>query len=602
MCGIFGFSLDRKLNDLDIKVGIDALKSLKHRGPDDSGYWVDYDNGIFLGHTRLRIIDLSKKNSQPMILNGDVLVYNGEIYNFLSLKQELKGMGERFFTSGDTEVVIKSLRIWGKSALEKFDGMFAFAYYHEGKIIFGTDPFGEKPLYIYETKEGIYFSSEIIAFTDNLNIEKELTQSDIELFVGLGFLPEDRTGFKNVKKLGPATYAEYNISTKHLNKEKYWEYDTYINKNDTKDIINVDDLKTIHNVLISSVESRIISDVPLGIFLSSGVDSLLIASVVKKELNKDILSLTVKFSNDEVIDESNDAKRAAEFLSLNHIILEQQENSLSIDDLDFLFSSYGELNDNLTVISANIISRAASEYIKVALTGTGGDELFYGYNKYKTLSKISQIKSTHDYFKGSSHWFHKVHRFIPNNKFTKTLFYKMLDPSLAYLYVKNSIGFNYLKELPALKDFIQSFSKYHDSDLLETGRMFDICHTLPNSYIPYMERGSMRASIEVRAPFLNKKLFELTKQYSSVAFCKNGQKWVLKSLLEKYLPKSIVYTSKRGFTNPRKSFIQNCFSPIEIANIVSRFQIPEFSKRKIKSSNVTDIILRYGLVSKFLDF
>jgi len=601
MCGIFGFSLNRELTDNDIQLAKDCIRSLHHRGPDGNGIWCDREKGILLGHTRLSIIDLSDDNSQPMIREPYSFVYNGELYNYIELKEELQRQGEAFTTTGDTEVFLKSFVRWGKAALDRFDGMFAFALYDGETIHLGTDPFGEKPLYIMRTEEGIYFSSEITPFAKNFALEKYLSKADVEIFIGLGFLPEPSTGFKNIEKVGPASYLT--IRNNKLSKQKYWlPYEK--NGGGEKSEITNSDIDEFHHELIKSVASRTLADVPVGVFLSSGVDSLLVASIIKKELQQDLLALTVKFRGGEVADESEAAQKAAEFLDLNHLIIKGNLSEKTGDVADVL-SLHGELNDNLTILASYAMAMEGSKHVKVAITGTGGDELFYGYRKYLTQYRIDRLMNR-------SHRYRKAYRFlfenvVPNRlqKQKYLLDLKMLGvgtetPHLTYLCSKNTLGFGYLSGLEKLVAFLENKITNNGRCALAIGRMFDTCQTLPYSYIPNMEKGSMRASLEVRTPFLNRKLFELTQRFHAHAFMRHGNKWVSRKILGRYLPKHLFDYPKRGFIQPRNEFLNNMISRADLKRLLIQNNI----EAKVLDSNINnwiDLKLRVAMLDYFLN-
>ena len=564
MCGIFAFSLNRKLNSEDIKIGKEGLNLLKHRGPDDSNYWIQKQKGIFIGHNRLKIIDLSNKNSQPFKYKKSILSYNGEIYNFNNIKKDLISAGEKFDTKGDTEVLSRYLYLYGANGINNLDGMFAFVFYYKNKILLSNDPFGEKPLYILTRGNDFYFSSELTPLIKIFNLKLDVSQLEYELFMGLGYLPAHYTGYKNIVKLGPANYSEIDLKNRKLDICKYWEPNE-VDKNDLKNIIEPNDIKEFKYQIIDSINSRLVSDVPIGVFLSSGIDSLLLTSLIKKELNKDILSLTVKFNSNDINDESVLAKKATNYLDVDHIIIDSEKNRIE-NELLFTKDIYGELNDNITVISSYLMSIYAKKYISVALNGTGGDELFFGYNKYSGLNTIYQLKNNLDSLNNILKLFPEYFLKKLPVKFQRFVKYLKVSNQDSFLLIKNYNGFEYLKQFDLLFKFLQkNISK---NDIIFAGREFDINYSLPNTYIPYMERGSMKASLEVRSPYLNKSLYNFTNKFSSSALIAKGQKWVLKSILNQYLPSKYFNFPKVGFVNPRKEFIQRNFNETQISNFL----------------------------------
>ncbi len=205
MCGIFGFYLSRKLIDNDIRVGLEGLNVLNHRGPDDSGFWCDKEKGIFLGHNRLSIIDTSNKNSQPMKYSDTIISYNGEIYNFLDIKRKFKNDFSSFSTTGDTEVLLKLWKLKGLKSFDELDGMFAFAIFQNNNLFLSVDFFGEKPLFYYISKDGIYFSSEANPLIKLLNLKIINDKRNNLEFSLFGYINSPNTGYKNLYKVEPST-------------------------------------------------------------------------------------------------------------------------------------------------------------------------------------------------------------------------------------------------------------------------------------------------------------------------------------------------------------------------------------------------------------
>ena len=557
MCAIFGFYLNRELNINDINLGKKALKMLEHRGPDDSGVWFNKKEGIFFGHNRLSIIDTSSLNKQPMSYNGTTLIFNGEIYNFEEIKKKYKNKFPKFKTRGDTEVLLKSFHYNEKKTFDYLDGMFAFACFKDKKLFLAVDHFGEKPIYYAKLQEGIYFSSEPKPLIELLKLSPDEDEKLKMEFMLFGYINSPNTIYQNLFKLEPAHYIECIKQDKEirLNKKKYWEAKRRSFNSGSIQPIGKDKIQNIKDILLNSIKSRMISDVPIGLFMSSGIDSVLIASLIKKELNQSIDAYTVKFDSAKVHDEAPYAKKIAKFLGLNHITISSNyKKNYNLDSLLKLYSL--DPNDNLTIFSVFAMSLLAKKNIKVALCGIGSDEIFLGYNRYKFFYKhINLIKKSRN--------FSSIINLIDNlskKKFKKihTLNKNFLQVNNKNIYL-NHVNRNQLQLYE--EDLITSISdKYFSGDLdnfLEEMIDFDLKYKMPNSYIPPIDLGSMKAGLEVRSPFLNKNLYEyITENIDQRSLLEFGSKNILKTILKEYLPEKYINLPKRGFVFPVNELVK----------------------------------------------
>ena len=526
------------------------MAALHHRGPDHSSYWVDTDKGVFLGHTRLSIIDLSELSNQPMVRNGAVLAYNGEIYNYKELAEELSAQGVALTTTGDAEVLLQAWHSWGGACVDRFDGMFAFALYDGTKVHLFTDPFGEKPMYWAEAAGGVYFASEPGPLVELLNLRADFSAEEITLFLSLGFLPGVSTGYEGLKRMPPATLLTVSPDGE-TRMETYWSApEPEVSTGPVKEL-SEKDLDFVTEALVDSLRVRLRSDVPLGIFLSSGVDSSLVAALAAKELNQDTLAFTVKFPARQVADESERAAAIARFLGLPHEVVDSLGDPEGTDPY-LMFDLYGEANDNLTVIPAYQMSLTASSTLKVALSGLGGDEVFYGYNKYQFLYRVRSWLAMNEKVRrlmSAAYRDFLPRRWIP--------FRDLLSASTAcrFIAAKNLPVWRWLSGLPHVEDSARALFPDNGIPVELYGRHFDLTHTLPLSYIPAMERASMRASLEVRTPYLNRRLLEVISGFDQRALLAFGQKSVLRRILGRYLPKELYDAPKIGFNYPPGEFL-----------------------------------------------
>lgn len=586
MCGIFGFWLNRKLDDDDIRKGDLITKTLEHRGPDSQKNWYDKDKGIYFGFRRLAIIDLSENSNQPIVRGNTSLIFNGEIYNFKDLKNYLLTKKYSFQSTGDGEVL---LNIWKEleiESLKKIDGMYAFAIYHNQKLNLVTDNFGEKPLFYLINNEGLYFSSEIKQLLSISNCKLDVTNKFYSNFIKYGYDVNFNTGYNNIKLIPPATVLEFN-NPKKLKEIKYWKLEKIKQKELRKNFYS-NDYKKLKSLLIESINLRLISDVPIGLFLSSGIDSSLIASIVKKELNYDLDTYTVSFSEN---DESYLAAKIAKYLKLKHnVINTKSDNFYTIQNL---LSVFDFPNDNLTSLSIYLMSNSVKKKIKVALNGLGGDEAFFGYNKYKFVNSNQLINRIPKYFKNFI-LFTRMNYLFNSKKVNNFFKYLSYDNERKYLFINNRLSSELYKknidnnELYEFKD-----------DFLKSIINFEKNITLPMSYALANDLGSMRASIETRSPFLSKKLFEFTNQFDLSCFFKNGNKTPLRDLLKDYLPENLINQSKKGFNVPNKNFSlsDNDFFNKLINNTDYDFK-NDLSIYSVKDKN--RISLRFKIIDEFI--
>jgi len=559
MCGIFGFLLNKNLTQDNINTGVSSLKKLAHRGPDHLNYWFNKEEGIFLGHTRLSIIDLSDASNQPFVENRRATVFNGEIYNFLELRKRLEKVGYSFKTKGDTEVLHKLLDYQFEKYLEEIDGMFAFASYRSHTLTLANDIFGEKPLYYIENNDGFYFSSEIrplisflnIGFSDDFSLKKN--------FLSLGYLPNYETFYKGIKYLAPGS-----LVTKIYGRKA--QYSTYWSKPNTFfakgkiEKFSKNEIENVEEILTESIKNRLRSDVPVGLFLSSGIDSSLIAAIAKRNLNSDILTMTVAYNNELIHNESATAKKIASSLDLDHIVIDSEINKEQYT-LSNLFNLYGEPNDNLTIFSGEQIAYEGRKFFKVALCGSGGDEIFKGYGKHKflyTYDKFFVNKYLKNGLNGLNKFLGKKITRISNasNLFNTLKWQSILAlKNMPYCFDKN-LSDDFISDLSFIswKENQSCLSNFID---------FDLNLNLPLSIIPALERSSMNHALELRAPFLNKRLLEFVSDLDNRKFLKFDSKSILISILEKYIPSNLISKKKLGFSFPNKYFLDTNRSFIE---------------------------------------
>jgi len=558
VCGIAGIaSFSEAVNASELEFMRDALS---HRGPDGNGLWIDDSQQIGLVHTRLSIIDLSQNASQPMLSPDQSLAisYNGEIYNYLDLKdQYLQKFQYPFKSNGDTEFLIQAFSIFHfKDLLSKLDGMFAIALLNRktNKLYLARDRFGEKPLYYFWDNKNFIFASEISALSKARGFKKVLCPEAMESFLKYGYMPSDLNIFENTFQVKPGEVVELDLNDRQITKDRYWDPLSEIQTSLSAEKQTLDSSKSIETILEESVKSRLISDVPIGCFLSSGTDSSLIASLASKFSEKKIDTFTIGFKEKEW-DESKNARKISAHIGSNH-------NELIIDSKNILDSVVETINlydqpfGDSSSIPTNILSGFASKKVKVALSGDGGDELFSGYARYGLTKMISDIPFPIRVLASKT-----INSFssLGINKLNLDKLYKLSkilnEKELESIY--DEVLANPTKINPTNHVSHRINLKLTPLDIQKKlgsrgyMQLVDIYNYLPNDILVKVDRSSMNHSLETRAPFLNPALFN--KCFAGLQD-KNKKdfenKAVLKKILEQYIPKELIYTSKKGFSIP----------------------------------------------------
>ena len=397
MCGITGYCTFSNNNSYEqLESIINKMSdSLSSRGPDDKGFWIDSNKGIALGHRRLSILDLSSSGRQPMVSNNQryIISFNGEIYNFKDLKTILIKKGYNFKSNTDTEVMLMSFEEWGiKDSLQRFDGMFAFVVWDRNKNEFwlARDKIGEKPLYYGFQNQKFFFGSELKSIHSNSFFKPVVDKDALSMFLKYSYVPSPLSIYKGIKKLQPGHYVNLKDPFKIPNPKPFWDIIeiTKACSNNIYDGIENDAIDHLESILKKSIESRMVSDVSIGAFLSGGIDSSTIVSIMQKVSNKPINTFTIGFK-DQKYNEALKAKKIANHLKTNHTELYVSNNDL-LNVIPDLSNIYDEPFADSSQIPTTLISGLAKKNVTVALTGDGGDELFGGYNRYFSHKNIGQ--------------------------------------------------------------------------------------------------------------------------------------------------------------------------------------------------------------------
>lgn len=558
MCGILGVF---KKNGIDINLFTKQIDSIYHRGPNDSGFWINDDYKLGLGSRRLSIQDISNNGHMPMLSNDGnfIIVFNGELYNQIEIKSDLLKLGYSFKSMSDTEVALYAYVEWGEKCLNKFNGMFSIGIFDKKKneIFLARDRSGEKPLYYWDHNWGFTFSSELKQLLCDHELPRNLNLVALNQFLEDGFTKGEETFVDGVFKLPAAHYLFYNLNNNTKSIIRYWEVPRFNNNNYCKS----DLIENLDVLLSASVKRQMISDVPLGVLLSGGVDSSLITTYAAEFSSTKLKTFHISFDGFKRYDESQFAKKVADYYNTEHHDLSGSD--MNFDLIDEILNYYDEPLGDSSMLPTFLVSRLTKNYVTVALGGDGGDELFGGYTSYRdiiqqdeVLKKIpSSIKYIASNFGNLLPVGLKGKNFLTNlngtqyQRFTKN---RLFDTGTIKNVLSNEIYFQLrdIKSKPILED---------TGDLIYDITKYDFQNYLAEDILVKVDRASMASSLEMRAPWLDKDLIEFafSSVPSSFKSTKNELKILPKELLKKRLPISLELNRKQGFSIPLNDWIAN---------------------------------------------
>ena len=554
MCGICGYSSNKSLGKQLLKKMNDTIA---YRGPNDEGYYIDNVEGreIGLAHRRLSILDLSALGKQPMISDDEniVVVFNGEIYNFLEIKEELIRKGYIFNSTTDTEVIVNGYKEYGIDVIKKFNGMFAIAILdlRDKSLYLIRDHIGIKPLYYYYDKDNFIFGSELKPLMAYPEFKKEIDMNSLDTYLYHGYITGEKSIFKNTFKLLPGHYLK--LKNNKIDIKEYWSIEENFKNREIKNFSEIEWKKKIKEHLEKSIKDRMISDVPIGAFLSGGIDSSLVVSVMQSLSKEPIKTFTIGFKDAEY-NEAQYAKKIAEYLGTDHTeyYLESNEVKKYIEDIPLY---YDEPFADSSQLPTMLVSKLAKDKVTVTLSGDGGDELFCGYSKYqkyKIFKKYQKISKILDKF------FKEIIKNL-NSKYTYSLYFNEDNNLINYGYL------NYLNYESILKKQSKHYNEKRyfklnnlTNNIQEKAMLRDMITYLPDDILTKVDRASMAFSLESRAPFIDDyKFIELSFKIKHDLKYKAGiKKYILKELLYEYLPKELVDRPKQGFCIPMNKWLK----------------------------------------------
>ena len=542
MCGIFGV-INKNAVAIDKDLVSKALSTLSHRGPDDEGVYFNSINSVALGHRRLSIIDVSPAGRQPLSNEDESiwLVLNGEIYNYESLTMDLKKRGHTFKSNSDTEVIIHLYEERGISCVSSLRGMFSFALWDSKKnqLFLVKDRVGKKPLFYFDNSKALVFSSELKSILLYNKNTASLNYNGLLQYLNYFYIAAPQTAFNEIKKLIPGHILS--IKNGELKIERYWTPD-YNNK------INIDFTeakKRVRELVIEAVKLRMISDVPVGAFISGGLDSSIVTGIMSSISSKPIKTFSVGFKNKEL----NELPYSR--IIANHYRCDHHElvlNADCIEALPRLIENFGEPHADSSALATYCLSSLAKKYISVTLIGEGSDELFAGYKRYAFYRVLRRIQFLPDWFKTIFHlnlkprykkWIGVFPEPVKSNLFQAT-------------FLERCLGEDVDAELFKIMDYADRF-KGVDSALYT-----DLNYFLPYDLLIKVDVATMSNGVEARAPYLDQQIIEFTGSLPE-NWKLHGRtfKYILKEAFKDLLPQKIMEREKTGFIVPVNHWFRN---------------------------------------------
>ena len=578
MCGFAGlWDLKKRYQSQELITTVKKMcETLKSRGPDDNDIWLDKKNNFCFAHRRLSIIETSNLGRQPMISRNKrfVIAYNGEIYNYQEIKGELSGLGATFRGNCDTEVLLEAISYWGlNKTLKKICGMFAFGIWDKKKKKFflARDRVGIKPVYWSMQNNVIYFGSQPKCFLKDKKWKKEINIDSLLNYLQFGYITYPSCIYKNTFQLDPGCFLEIDFK-QTLKVTRYWDLQKIVQNNNFNYSSEKDIKDNFNQILEKVVSQHMISDVPIGCFLSGGIDSSIISLFMQKLIGeRKIKTYSVGFSDKTLFDETKYANAIAKILETDHVNLYLNSKEI-LNNVPNILMEYDEPFADSSQLPTYLLSKLVKKNVSVCLSGDGGDELFGGYNRYLFAKRIKKIFSYIPYslrkslatimiktppskidfiFSKLGDKFHKRFNSDKLQKFAEILKIKEFNSVYNHL-----ISFFPQNEIPVNKDVLQERKKYFNFDIdssnyIEKMQYFDANFYLPNDILTKVDRASMAHGLEVRVPFLDHRLIEFAfKLPLKMKIDNNKTKVILRDILRDKIPNKLLNRPKMGFAIP----------------------------------------------------
>jgi asparagine synthase (glutamine-hydrolysing) len=593
MCGLIGFiDYKKKINPERFD---DSIDKMHLRGPDARGARIHQADkyNVGLGHRRLSIIDLDQRANQPFYDEDLGIIFNGEIYNYKSLKDELLKLGIQFSTTSDTEVILKAYRQWGLDCVEKFLGMFAIGIYDVGKskVVLLRDRLGVKPLYFYQDDQTMVFSSDAVSINYLLDNTLALDKRAIHGFFSLGFVPALHSIFEGIQKVKPGAYLEIDLNSKKTKQTQYWDLKEHISDLTYKS----EDKKKLKTLLEDAVRLRLVSDVKVGSFLSGGLDSSYITKLLSDHSEQQLSSFTVGFHED--FDEAPHAKEVAELIGTAHTTYYLQPHDIS--DILLKYSNFfNEPFADNTCIPMLYLSQNSKNKVKVVVSSDGGDELFAGYYEYFTFLRYNRrLKKVPGVLRSTIKTIIRVlYTFCPNTSQLKSKLWKLkhIFDANSSRQLQNLLQFGSRISHPVLKEVVdgnvlkQKFNygpklnNLNTSSDLKKMLYTDITESLVNKMLVKVDKSTMGASIEGREPLLDHRLFEFMFSYHEDNFIKNGTtKYRFREIInDEFEANNLLNKPKKSFETPLLKWLKEYYSDYIESELksINKLKIPYLSQ------------------------
>lgn len=605
MCGIAGFIIKKRIEEKQIK---DTLQLMSNRGPDYSSYKL-FENSfaqVGLLHSRLSIIDLDIRSHQPFYLNGVWIIFNGEIYNYIELKQELLKKGETFLTNSDTEVLLKYYLHYGEACVDYFEGMWSFVVYEEKteKIFMSRDRFGEKPFYYFKNEDGIFFGSEI-KFIQQLSGERlTVNYNHLKRYIVNGhksLYKTQETFYKEIKELSFASNAKIENSSLEMKIYSYW-------KPEFRPVQMTEEqaIEGVKEKIINSLKIRLRADVPLSFCLSGGVDSASLASIAAKCFNYNVNTFSI-IDPDQRYNERDNIESTIKDIGCNNVMVELSNSDNYLSKLVDLVKYHDSPVATLAYFVHSLLSEKIHEKgFKISISGTGADELFTGYYDHYNLH-LYEMKGSSEYPKLLSDW-EKYQKPLVRHPFFQKHDLYFNDPSIReHIYLNNHEFAEYLSE-----DFNEPFTETNYSDSLLRNRMLnEMFHEVVRVILHEDDLNSMKYSIENRSPFLDTQLFNFAYSIPNKYLIKNGYaKYLLREAMKGILNEKVrIDREKKGFNASINSIIDFdnpkhvdfILSDGKIYDLVDRNKIEQIMKRKEYPNSYKKFLFNFINARIFLD-
>ncbi len=575
MCGIAG--IVRYRSSIDQSLLVRARDTMAHRGPDSSGIWESDDHRVGLAHRRLSIIDLTPGGHQPMLdpNSGSAITFNGEIYNYVELRERLRQRGHAFRSQSDTEVILAAYREWGLECVNELNGMFAFALYDPNKatVLLARDRAGEKPLFYRKTDKEFAFASEVKALLEDPSVPRRARAQSVNEYFAFGYVTGENTMFDEIYRVPPGGRVVVNMTDGTTAHDRYWTLPTPTSATIAASERPLNEIvDELHTLLKDSVRRQLVADVSVGVMLSGGVDSSLVTAIAAEVSSSKVKTFTARFEGHQGFDEGPYARMVAEHLGTEHIELPTPPASAEL--LVELARQFDDPIADSSMIPTCLISREIRKHATVAIGGDGGDELFGGYKRYPALIAQERLRASvpSPLLKLLPSVFRMLPRRMPGRGTAAALAgdagagvqYAGLmfraDERVALSPVLRAMNATDLHRPELLRTTMAT----DRSTMLQRATAIDFGSYMVDDVLVKVDRASMLASLEVRAPFLDPQViaFAFTGVPDRFRATRQDRKVVLRALGERLLPPALDLTRKQGFTIPMDAWMRGAWAPL----------------------------------------